>query len=169
MDQVENTVPHFCSSIVSVKTCLFGKPLLTKSSCIFAYLAAVAEQRVWILQCFSSASCEILLIECKHSLQTPSICVHSFTWETDVSAQQKTSRERNLSSFITCSKFGDEMKTILSQVLKADVDTSLLIHHIKRSQFYEFWYINSWLMAIFLSVRQKKKAEEFCLLGHNVV
>jgi hypothetical protein len=39
-----------CCSIVSVGTCLFEKPLLSKGSCIFAYLAVDAQHRVYILQ-----------------------------------------------------------------------------------------------------------------------
>jgi hypothetical protein len=33
-----------------VGTCLFAKPLLSNDSCIFAYLATVAQQRVYMLQ-----------------------------------------------------------------------------------------------------------------------
>jgi hypothetical protein len=46
MDIVENAAPHCCSSVVSVGTCLFAKALLSNKSCIFAYVAVVARQRV---------------------------------------------------------------------------------------------------------------------------
>jgi hypothetical protein len=44
----ENTVPHCCNSIVVMELCLFEKPLFSKSCCIFAYLAVVAQQRVYV-------------------------------------------------------------------------------------------------------------------------
>jgi hypothetical protein len=42
LGRTENTVLHCCSSIDSVGTCLFAKPLLSNGSFIFAYLALVA-------------------------------------------------------------------------------------------------------------------------------
>jgi hypothetical protein len=49
MNRLEN-ISHCCNSIVSVGTCLFAKPLLSNGSCIFAYLAVVAQQRICVLQ-----------------------------------------------------------------------------------------------------------------------
>jgi hypothetical protein len=41
-DCIENTAPHYCSSIVAVRTCLFAKPLLSNGCHIFTYSAIVA-------------------------------------------------------------------------------------------------------------------------------
>jgi hypothetical protein len=46
-DRTENTVPLLLFAIVAVQTCLFPKPLLSDGSYIFAYLAVVAQQRVY--------------------------------------------------------------------------------------------------------------------------
>jgi hypothetical protein len=50
--------PFLCcySAIVSIETCLFAKPLLSNGSCIFAYLAVVAQQRVYMLQYINSTA-----------------------------------------------------------------------------------------------------------------
>jgi hypothetical protein len=42
MDCIENTAPHCCSSIVTMGTCLFGKPLQSNGCWIFSYSAVVA-------------------------------------------------------------------------------------------------------------------------------
>jgi hypothetical protein len=47
MDRTEDAAR--CRTSV-VGTCLFPKPLLSNGSCIFAYLAVVAQQRVCMLQ-----------------------------------------------------------------------------------------------------------------------
>jgi hypothetical protein len=51
-DRTENAFPHCCSSTVAVGTYLFAKSLLSNGSCIYAYFAVVAQQRVYILQYF---------------------------------------------------------------------------------------------------------------------
>jgi hypothetical protein len=51
MDRTENTVHHCCSSTAAVGTCLFVKPLLSNDSCVYAYLAIVDQQWVYILHC----------------------------------------------------------------------------------------------------------------------
>jgi hypothetical protein len=49
-DCVENATPHCCSQVVSMGTCLSVKELLSNGSCIFAYLAIIAQQWVYVLQ-----------------------------------------------------------------------------------------------------------------------
>jgi hypothetical protein len=44
------TVPLLLFSIVVVQTCLFAMPLISNDSCIFAYLAVVNQQRVYMPQ-----------------------------------------------------------------------------------------------------------------------
>jgi hypothetical protein len=56
MGRVENTAPHCCSSVVSVATCLFAKPLFSNGFSIFAYIAVVAQKRVYMLQ-YNILSC----------------------------------------------------------------------------------------------------------------
>jgi hypothetical protein len=53
--RVENTAHHCCSSIVSVGVCLLTKPLRSNGSCIFAYLAVAAQQRIYMLQYFKTS------------------------------------------------------------------------------------------------------------------
>jgi hypothetical protein len=53
-DRIENSVSNSSSVIacvfVAVRTCLFAKALLSNGSCIFGYLAVVAQQRAYMLQ-----------------------------------------------------------------------------------------------------------------------
>jgi hypothetical protein len=49
-DRTENTSPLLLYPIVAVETRLFAKPLLNNGCCIFAYLAVVAQQRVYMPQ-----------------------------------------------------------------------------------------------------------------------
>jgi hypothetical protein len=44
IERIENTVPHYYSSTVAMGACLCAKPLFSSGSCIFAYLAIVAQQ-----------------------------------------------------------------------------------------------------------------------------
>jgi hypothetical protein len=50
MDRIKNTVPNFCRSPVDMGISLFAKPLLSDGSCIFAYLAFIAQHWVYMMQ-----------------------------------------------------------------------------------------------------------------------
>jgi hypothetical protein len=50
MGRTENTFPLLLYPIVAVESRLFAKLLLSNRCCIFAYLAVVAQQRVYMPQ-----------------------------------------------------------------------------------------------------------------------
>jgi hypothetical protein len=54
VDRAENTILPLLYAIVIVETCLFAKPLLSNGCFIFAYIAVVAQQRVYMPQYFPS-------------------------------------------------------------------------------------------------------------------
>jgi hypothetical protein len=49
MDRTENTVPHGCSSVVAMGTCLFVISLFNNGCCIFSHLAVIGQQRIYML------------------------------------------------------------------------------------------------------------------------
>jgi hypothetical protein len=51
-DHTEITIPLLLYPNVAVETCLFEKPLLGNGCCIFAYLAVVAQQQVYMPEYF---------------------------------------------------------------------------------------------------------------------
>jgi hypothetical protein len=55
MDRTEHSVPLLLYPTVAVETRLFAKPLLSDGCCIFAYLAVVAQQWVYMPQYFCEA------------------------------------------------------------------------------------------------------------------
>jgi hypothetical protein len=60
-DHTENTVSLLLST-VSVGTCLFAEPLLSNGFCISAYLAIVAQQRIYMLQYYPPTYALVFLV-----------------------------------------------------------------------------------------------------------